>query len=757
MPLVPTDSFDVQTVALVGTYVPKRCGIASFTKNLRDGIQEEGGRQRTLVVALDDKAEGYLYPEEVSFQVQIHQRRDYLTAGDLLNINQIDIAIVQHEYGIYGGQDGSHVLELVRRLRMPVITTLHTALTEPSSSQRAVLNELIHMSDRVAVMSQCAAKILEETYDAPQGRIAVIPHGIHDMPFVDPSFYKDQFGVEGRRVILTCGLLSENKGVEVALRALPRIVERHPDVVYIILGATHPEVLRREGNAHRNALERLTDQLGVRDHVVFHNHYVTLEELCGYLGAADIYVTPYRSKEQISSGTLTYAMGAGKAVVSTPYWYAEEMLADGRGLLFPFGDSEVLAAHVNELLDNAVERDAMRKRAYLFCRGAVWKEVARSYLQLAREVRLERRDHPRPVFYLRAEEADDHSLPEVDLRHLRTLTDDTGILQHAIYAVPDRLHGYCTDDNARALVMAILHYGLAKDQSVLALANTYLAFVHHAFNRQSRRFRNFLTYDRRWTEDVGSEDTHGRCLWALGLTTALAPNDAMMSFATRLFGDALEVAETLQSPRAWAFALIGIHRYLSRFGGDAKARRARAVLADRLFALFEQNSVTDWPWCEDVLTYANARLPHALILSGQWLPNSDMLRQGLDSLTWLVRQQIREDGTVSLIGNQGYMSRSGQRARFDQQPIEAMALIQACAEASRCTNGQVWRQRTRQVLRWFLGANDTESLLFDYHTGGCRDGLHADGPNLNEGAESTLAWLISLITVTNSGDTILNY
>jgi hypothetical protein len=620
-------------------------------------------------------------------------------------------------------------------------------LAEPSPGQRTVLKELARLSDRVVVMSHLAQKMMHDVYGVPGEKTVYIPHGIPDVRFADPSAYKEQFGVEGRRVLLTFGLLSPGKGIEVAIRAMPKIVEQHPDVLYIILGATHPHVLKNEGNAYRNSLESLVDQLGLDNHVVFHNRFVTLDELLGYIGVADIYVSPYPNKQQITSGTLAYALGSGKAVVATPYWHAEEVLAEGRGRLFPFGDSEALAKNVNELLSNPAELAAVRKRAYAYGRPMVWKEVARSFLALGADVVKERNRKPRPLLLTRAEATEVAAIPDVSMAHLRRLTDDTGILQHAVYAVPNRHHGYCTDDNSRALVAALMLYDLTKDDEALSLADTYLSFIHHAFNPQQNRFRNFMSYDRRWLEDIGSEDVHGRTVWALGSAAMLAPNDAVLSMSMRMLHESIPALENLHAPRAWAFSLIGLHAYLTRFPGDTPARRIRLSLAERLMGMFQENASADWPWCEDVLTYDNAKLPHALILAGKETENKAMLEQGLHSLEWLVKLQILENGRVSLIGNRGWLDRSGKRARFDQQPVEAMALVEACAQAYRVTSDEIWFDRARAFLDWFTGNNDTGASLYDHQTGGCRDGLSADGPNLNQGAESTLAWLVALLSV----------
>ncbi|HEY7088506.1 MAG TPA: glycosyltransferase family 4 protein, partial [Tepidisphaeraceae bacterium] len=412
----------VQTLALVGSYVPRQCGIGTFTKDLRDSIAAQIGERETTVLAMDDVAGGYAYPEEVRLQVAQHRQADYTMAAELLNINRIDVALIQHEYGLFGGRDGSHLLDLIHTLRMPVISTLHTVLGEPSSGQRAVLKELARESDRVVVMTERAREMMETIYGVPSQSIAVIPHGIPDMPFVDPHFYSDQFGVEGRKVLLTFGLLGPGKGIEVAIRAMPRIVKAHPEVIYIVLGATHPHLLRTEGNAYRNSLERLVEKLGLEQHVRFHNRFVTLEQLTSYIGVADLYVSPYPNKAQITSGTLAYAVGAGRVVVSTPYWHAEEMLADGRGRLFPFGDSERLADTVIELLDDENERNAIRKRAYMYSRHMIWPQVGRDYLNLAERVLRERRRSPRPLTLSRVEPIDVSSLPDLSLAHLRRMT-----------------------------------------------------------------------------------------------------------------------------------------------------------------------------------------------------------------------------------------------------------------------------------------------------------------------------------------------
>jgi glycosyltransferase involved in cell wall biosynthesis len=737
----------LQTAAVVGSYSPRQCGIAIFSKDIRDALAMELGERQTSVIAIDDNAAGYDYPPEVRFQVPQHKQVEYVSAADLLNVNQIDCVFLQHEYGIYGGKDGVQVLDFARTLRMPLITTLHTVLREPSTSQRRVLTELARLSDRVIVMSKSGQAMLESVYGIEREKIAYIPHGIPDMPFVDSAQLKEQFGLEGRRVLLTFGLLSPGKGIELAIRAMPAIVARHPDVMYIVLGATHPHILKSQGNAYRNSLEQLVDKLGLDQHVVFHNRFVSLDELLRYIGVADVYITAYADAQQITSGTLAYALGAGKAVVSTPYEHAQELLADGRGVLFPFGDADALTASVNQLLDDESLMLATRQRAYQYGRPMVWKEVARSYLAQAARAVKDRKRHVRPFLEERADATEVAALPDVNIAHLRRLSDDTGILQHAIYAMPNRHHGYCIDDNCRALVCGLRYYDLTRDETVLGLVDTYLSFTHHGFNVERKRFRNFMSYDRRWLEEVGSEDVHGRTVWALGSAAMLAPNDAILSLSIRLLHESLDPIESFTSPRAWAFSLVGLHAYLTRFPGDTHVRRIRDTLSGRLLTQFQSNASAEWPWCEDVLTYDNAKLPHAMILAASDGDRPELLQQGLASLEWLVKLQVMESGRVSLIGNNGWLSRSGARARFDQQPVEAMALVEACVQAYRVTRQEVWFDRARSFIDWFTGNNDTNANLYDYQTGGCRDGLSPDGPNLNQGAESTVSWLMSLLSM----------
>jgi glycosyltransferase involved in cell wall biosynthesis len=740
----------IDSVAVIGNYLPRQCGIATFTTDLVEALSAEAPDINCWAVAINDKPEGYAYPEKVRFEINQNKLTDYSVASEFLNISRVDIVCVQHEYALFGGPAGSHLLKLLGEIRMPVVTTLHTVLRDPAPEYREVMCKLSDLSDKLVVMSRKAFDFLKDIYSVPEEKIAFIHHGIPDTPFIDSSFYKDKFGVEGKKVLLTFGLLSPNKGIENVLQALPSVIQKHPDVTYIILGATHPHILKAHGEEYRISLQQLVRKLNISGHVIFQNRFVALKELCEFLGIADIYVTPYLKETQITSGTLAYAMGTGKAVISTPYWYATEMLAEGRGRIVPFSNPDAMAEQIIDLLDNDVNRHAIRKKAYTFCREAIWKEVSRRYLEVFSEVQLERARHPRPrhLYIENIKAITNFELPEMKLDHLKTLTDDTGILQHATHTIPNRHHGYCTDDNARALMVAAMgrKYTPTDNMCLDSLSSDYLSFLLYAFNVEKGRFRNFMTYARQWTEEVGSEDAHGRALWGLGRAVAFLDNPGHLAISSTLFNQALKAVEHFDSPRAVAFALVGIHAYLQKFSGDSEVRRAREILADWLFNQFKNNATKSWPWLESTLSYANGKLPHALLLSGQWMQRSDMIDMGLISLKWLLTIQT-EDGHFVPIGNKGWYEQGGPKARFDQQPIEANTMIEACVEAFNVTRDKTWIDSAVMCFNWFLGHNDLNTPLYDPKTGGCRDGLMADGINQNEGAESTLAWLLSLMTL----------
>ena len=748
-------------IAFIGNYAPRRCGIATFTRDVRNAVAAHLPQADCLVVPMNDGGRSYEYPAEVRFECADADVTAYQRAAEFLNLSNVDVISLQHEYGIFGGAGGGHVLELMRNVRAPIHTTLHTVLAHPTPDQRRVMSDVLHLSARLAVMTQRGRGLLREVYGIADDRIDVIPHGIPDVEFVDPNFHKDRFGMAGENVLLTFGLLSPNKGIEHVIRALPAVVAQHPATRYVVLGATHPHLLREQGEGYREQLKQLANDLGVTEHVVFHNRFVDMPELLTFIGAADIYVTPYLNEDQITSGTLAYAFGCGKAVLSTPYWHARELLTDGRGILVPFRDAEAIAHEVCGLLADPVRHHAMRKRGYLLGRDMIWSRVAERYADAFAQtrrsttVKLRRSGTAQSV----GKGSSGHSpqppqpsrphrqpLPPLALDHLWRLTDSTGILQHAAHDVPNRSEGYCTDDNARALTLMVLLEELGlESQPTSRAAAVYAAFLGHAFVPSSGRFRNFLGFDRRWLDDGGTDDCLGRAVVALGTCIGRSRRPSLSRWAMNYFEPAIRSVTASTSPRAWALAIIGIQEYLRRLHGDRLVETIRRQLTERLLDLHRRNAAADWPWFEDIVAYENARPCQALILSGRWTGNEDALQTGLAMLDWLAAIQLSPTGRFSPVGCHGFLPRDGAAAVFDQQPIEAQATIAACIEAFHATGDSAWLDRAWTAFDWFHGHNVLGVALCDPRTGGCRDGLLEDRANENQGAESTLAYLAAVV------------
>ena len=740
----------IRRFAVLGNHLPRHCGIATFTTHLADALTAELPDADGFVVAMNDIGRQHDYPSRVRFELKEGDLASYRRAADFLNVNQVDVLSVQHEYGIFGGKAGAHVLTLLRALRMPIVTTLHTILSEPNAGQRSVIGELAQLSDRLVVMSTSGADLLQRVHGISDAQIDLIPHGIPDIP-IDPAS-KGRLAVDGKTVILTFGLLSPDKGIEYVIDALPEILDAHPDTVYIVLGATHPHVVERDGEAYRLMLEARAERLGVGGSMIFHDRFVSQPELTEFLSASDIYITPYLQPEQITSGTLAYAVGGGKAVISTPYIYARELLADGRGVLVPYRDSNAIAREVIALIRDGDARDEMCARAAAHGIGMTWPAVAGQYVQSFERALIAHDQRRTPLTPSPARRP--ASLPEMDLRHLRAMTDDTGLLQHAAYSIPRYDDGYCLDDNARGLLLMTLvaDAGSADDPALVsALSSRYLAFVNHAFDPPSGRFRNFLSYGRVWQERHGSEDSHGRAIWGLGAIVGRAHDPGKRSLAGDLFHAAIPAVLKFSSPRAWAYALLGIDEYLRAFQGDSTMEGRRVDLSDRLLEMFHRTSREDWPWFEDSVTYCNARLSQAVIVSGAARNRKDMIEAGLRSLEWLSSVQSGAGGHFAAIGSNGFYSRGAAAASFDQQPVEACGMVSACIDAHRVTGNRRWADIGRRAFNWFLGQNHLHQWLYDTSTGGCKDALHVDRVNQNQGAEATLSFLMSLSDMQTAG------
>ena len=728
-------------VAIMGDYPPRKCGIATFTRDLREAVSNLNPDWDCPVLTVTDPGNAYEYPPEVRFEIPEPDVSSYLRAADFLNFSQVDILCLQHEFGIFGGPSGEHIINLMRRANMPKVVTLHTVLADPDPVQRKTFDDLLDCATKLVVMSAQGASMLRDIYGVTDEKIAIIPHGIPDIPFVDPNFYKDQFGVAGKAVLLTFGLLSPGKGIEYAIQAMPEIVKQNPGCVYIILGATHPNLIRQNGEAYRESLEALARDLGVEENVRFVNRYVDKSELCEFIGAADIYLTPYLNEAQITSGTLAYCFGAGKAVVSTPYWHAKELLSENRGVLVPFRDGNAISEGVNGLLDHEALRHGMRKQAYMMGRDMVWESVAKDYGRVFEEAR-QAFQSPIRCNNVPTNSAGSLILPGWRWDHLRRMSDSTGVFQHAIFTIPRFQEGYCTDDNARALLLTILldESGVADLKDIQSAA---AAFLENAYVEETGRFRNFMSFSRDWLEPIGSEDSHGRALWALGAVIGRTAKPGLRLWASGLFERALKVVSEFTSPRAWAFALLGLNEYFRTMHGDLHAARLRAELAERLVELFRKNNSHGWSWCENIVAYDNPRLPQALIIAGRWMANEEMQNTGLESLRWLMERQTGPGEIFRAVGTKGFWEKGGEPAIFDQQPIEAAAAVSACIEAYRATGDAFWRTEAFRSFHWFIGQNDLKLPVYDPTTGGCRDGLHDHRVNENQGAESTLSYLLA--------------
>jgi glycosyltransferase involved in cell wall biosynthesis len=730
----------------VSTYVPKNCGIATFTHDLVRSIREEDTNLSPLVVALNEGYESYTYGEEVTFEINGNRIHDYRLAADYINLSGAELVCLQHEFGIFGGEDGIYVTHLLENLKKPVVTTLHTILRRPTDSQRRIVCELSELSRGVISMSRKGIEFLKEIYGVPEKKIHFVPHGVPDVPFIDPNYYKDRFNVEGRLVLLTFGLLNPNKGIEVVLDALPALVKRYPKIAYIVLGATHPNVKRTHGEEYRLFLQRKVQRLALEDHVFFYNRFVTLEELLAFIGACDIYITPYLSKEQIVSGTLAYAVGMGKAVVSTPYYYAEELLADGRGRLFDFGDVEGLRRVLEELIENDVERHQMRKRAYELGRQMTWKNVARDYLAVFGEVLDFFRHEPVSISYPQLFPQDPYPEPKFD--HLMRLTDDTGIFQHASYGIPDRRFGYSTDDVGRALAVVLKAYHALKEERLLRLAEVYLSFLRHA-QREDGAFRNFMNYSRQFVDEKGSEDTQGRALWGLGCAVELGVTEPFRNLARELF-ERCVANLNLESVIARAYAMKGLYHFLEMYPGALPIRRLFQSYTQSLKEAFLSARREDWVWFTDEITYGAHIVPASLLLAHKVMGDEETRVFALEALDFLTEVTFNGE-FFDFVGNAFWYKRGGTKAIYDQQPIDAAYATEAYAIAYDVTRINRYLELARIAFEWFFGRNRLALALYDFTTGACYDGLTSHGLNLNQGAESIICFLHANLTLSHIG------
>lgn len=691
---------------------------------------------------MSDKA-GYQYPSRVCHEINEEDRAAYAQGASFINARGYDVLSVQHEYGIFGGQAGEYLLDCLREVKIPVVLTLHTVLRDPDSAQRRVMSELLQLSEKVVVMSEVASKRLLDVHDVKPGKIELVPHGIPRIDGISRQRIRQSLGIRGP-MILTFGLLSPDKGLQYMVQAMPAILSECSHATYVVLGATHPNI-KANGESYRESLVDQARELGVSEHVQFIDRFVSEEELCDYLGATDYYITPYLNPEQITSGTLAYAMGSGQPVLSTPYAYAEELLDDGRGVLVPFRDPDAISQTIVGLEQDTLAREQLSARAAEYSVQMLWQSVGARYGETFRQAKESSTRLLQALSAPAVPRSQKSLVAPVKWDHMLALSDDTGLLQHATYSVPNRFEGYCVDDNARALVLTSqLDSCGGSSAETDRLQTQALSFVHHSFDQSTGRFRNFMSYDRRWLEDKGSEDSHGRSMWGLGCVISRSRNQGRRHLAREIFDRAALAVSATTSPRTWAYAILGAAEYLTAEPDDVKTEGLVRLLANRLSGLFNVTARGNWAWFEDRLAYANARLSQALMVAGDILKDKRLVETGLDSLHWLARIQTTNDGVFAPIGVRGF-GQGETREWFDQQPLEAAGMVSASALAHSLTGDRVWKTEVERSLGWFLGDNMLGIPVFDARTGGCFDGLHEDGVNQNQGAESTLSYLTAAV------------
>ncbi|QGY46094.1 glycosyltransferase [Maribellus comscasis] len=731
-------------IAYIATYPPRECGIGTFTNNLYKSMlidnKPKEQKREGFVVAINDNNLNYKYPEEVKSIIRQEYQEDYLKAVKYINLSGADVCILQHEFGILGGQSGVYILPLLHRLEIPLIVTLHTILKTPSYNEKAVLKEICKMAHKIVVMSHKAVEFLTNIYDVPKEKIALIEHGVPDIQF-NPEKSKKKFKIENKKVLLTFGFIGRSKGIETVIKALPEVVKKFPELIYIVLGKTHPNVIRHSGEEYRIFLLRLVKNLQLENHVTFLNEFIDEQELFKYLYACDIYITPYLNEAQITSGTLSYAVGVGAAVLSTPYWHAVELLAKGRGRLFNFNDSDDLAKTLTGLLEHPEDLSELKNNAGEYGKKITWPKTGEKYVTLAEKTMKD--EHS--IVIQKEKELDLLILPPFSLAHIKRLTDDTGIIQHAKFGIPNLKEGYCLDDNSRALLMVLMAYQEMKDKRALELSPIYLSYIHYLQNADGT-FRNFLSFNRSFLDEIGSEDSFGRTIWALGYLLGNAPNDAYYQTGKLVFFNAAPNFEKLKSIRGIANTMIGISYYLRSNPSDDSMTERLRNLANVLMKHYNENQATDWNWFESLLAYDNGILPLALLHSAQVLNDPKITETAIESMNFLTTHTLK-DNYLSIIGNEKWYKKEGERSVFAQQPIDAMAMVLMYHQAYFVTKDKDYLNKLYTSFLWFLGENDLRMSLYDFETKGCCDGFESYGVNRNQGAESSLAYLISHLTV----------
>ncbi len=732
-------------IANISTFLPRKCGIATFSNNLLNSIINNNDTKEVkisaYVVALNKNNDKHKYPDIVKHTIRQNHQLDYIKTAKFINYSQANLCILQHEYGIFGGECGTYILSLTRNLRIPLIVVFHTLLKEPTYTQKVIIQKLSSKASKVVVMNNLAFEFLNTIYGVPKRKIVKIEHGVPDFKFIDNRATKKKYNLEDKKVLLTFGLLNRNKGIETVLKSLVEVVKKHQDIVYIILGKTHPNVVKESGEEYRNYLHRLVQKYSLRQYVFFYDNFVSDEELFNYLSATDIYITPYLNKAQMTSGSLSYAAGAGAAVISTPYWHAEELLADGRGILFKFGDHQSLSKILIKILNNPNEMHALRKKAYDYGRTHIWPEIGKQYFKLISNILKSNEE----IKVNEAHIINPLAMPTFSLKHIKRLTYDTGIIQHALYNVPNLKKGYCIDDNSRALLMTLMAWNQLKDEEALELLPNYLSFINYMQN-DNGTFRNFLSFSGEYLDEDGTEDSFGRTIWALGYLLRYSPNPGYLQLSFEMFSKALPNFMKLKEVRSIAYTISGLYHYLKHYPSDEKMIKLLKDLTNKIISRVDNGKDKEWVWFENKLTYSNGIVPLALFYSYKLLNDKKILKTATELLNFLEEIKFKND-YLSVIGNDGWFEKGKEPAHFAQQPINATAMVLLFNQAYKVTRNKDYLKKMYTSYLWFLGENEMGIPLYNFDTGGCSDGLESYGVNRNQGAESTLAYLIAHLKV----------
>ena len=728
-------------VICLGNYPPRQCGIATFTENLAKAIASSAEIDSVSfeieVIAMNDCGMSYSYPAIVKKVIRNEIKEDYQQTSEYINNSGADLCLVQHEYGIYGGESGVLLLELLRRLKIPIVSTFHTILIKPNFHQIEVLKKVAAYSSKIVVMNGLAIDFLVDIYNVRRGKIIRIEHGVPDFELFRNKFLAIIPDWKQRKVILTFGLIGRSKGIETVLKAMPAIISKHTDILYVILGKTHPHVKHYAGEEYREYLQMLVRKLSLEANVIFINEYVSELELMSYLKRADLYVTPYLNKAQITSGTLSYAVSGGCAVISTPYWHAEELLAEGRGHLFEFGNHLQLSDIINQLLDNPESLKLLQQKAYDYGQTITWTLTGKAYLELFAGAL----DRTADLLQKRDLKI---NYPEFDITHLKRLTDETGLLQHARTSVPCYKAGYCLDDNARAIIVSLAAWKKTNDPLYLDLLNRYLAYTTY-MQQKDGSFKNYMTYERTLSKDT-SDDVYGRTFWALGYLIRFAPINSVFQLGLELFDHSLSQLNNLTYARGYANCILGIYHYLKRFPDQERFIKLLEHLSEQLSDKFIQHQQHNWNWFEDSITYDNGLLTAALYRAYEILGSAKYLQIADESRIFLESKCFRED-RLSLIGNRRWLRLDQDYDLFAQQPIDAMAMVLLYESAWEATGNDQFIDKLLLSFDWFFGKNDLDISLYDPESKGCHDGIEPLNINLNQGAESTIAYLLSRLIV----------